>query len=388
MKKRAYCGNRLAKLRFLMIDFFVDSILSIIGHRRNENEIIPQKILLFNYGHLGDLLMMGYMINVLKIRHPQAEIHLVAGRWNKILIEKNPLYDEIFYLDHFQTNRQLISLLKKYFLYIKDIFLVIELLRKEQYSHSFNFRYSGYNANQFLPFLNIQQKHGFGTRGLGGLLDKEYFLLQDGTHTIDIQGQGLNNIEVEIDSENIQPAIFFSKDLLTPINPSSKYFVIFPEAGSTNRMFSVDFWENIIKRIFLESIDSQIVICGVTEFNKVLANALNTKYPNKIIDATNTLKIPQLIILLKKAEGAITLDSFPAHLASTQTKTLCLFKKGSGNEYFPINSFPIQIIHDHYSSKNVINFRENMTINYVENFESQAFEEIVTQSINDLFCAR
>ena len=385
MKKRAYCGNRPAKLRFLIIDFFVDTILSIIGYKKNETNVIPQKILLFNYGHLGDMLMMGYMINALKIKHPRIEVHLVAGRCCRVLVENNPLYDKIFYLDHFQTNRQPISRLKKYSQYIQDIFLVIKLLRDEQYSHSFDFRYSAYNANQLLPFLNIQQKHGFGTRGLGGLLDKEYFLLQNGTHTIDVQGQGLNNNGVEINSENIKPVLFFNKELAVPINPSLKYFVIFPEAGSANRMFLIDFWEHIVECIFSESVDSQIVICGVTEFNKGLANTLKSKYPQRIIDATNALKIPQLISLLKKAEGAITLDSFPAHLASTQTKTFCIFKNGSGNEYFPINSFQTQIIHDHHFSKNLINFRENMTINYVENFESQIFNEVLNKSINELF---
>ena len=388
MKKRAYCGNRPAKLKFLMIDFFVDTILSIIGYKRNQTDVIPQKILLFNYGHLGDTLMMGYMINALKIKYPRTEIHLVAGRWCKILLENNTLYDKILYLDHFQTNRQPTTLLKKYFHYLRDSFSVINLLRKEKYSHSFDFRYSGYNANQLLPFLNIQQKIGFGTRGLGGLLDREYYLLRNGSHTIDVQSQGLRNIGLEVNGRSIQPKVFFDNDLPNAINISSEYIVIFPEAGSTSRMFSIDFWEKIIDRIFEKNTNIQIVFCGITEFNTQLSTILDSKYPNRIVDATNILKIPQIVDLLEKSEGAITLDSFPAHLASSQTVTLCLFKNGTGSEYFPINSFPIQIIHNHYSSKDVINFRENMTINYVENFESQIFEEIATQSINDLFCAR
>ena len=385
MKKRAYCGNRPAKLKFLMIDFFVDTILSIIGYKRNQTDVIPQKILLFNYGHLGDALMMGYMINALKIKYPRTEIHLVVGRWCKILLENNALYDKIMYLDHFQTNRQPLTFLKKYFYYLRDSFSVINLLRKEKYSHSFDFRYSGYNANQLLPFLNIQQKIGFGTRGLGGLLDREYYLLPDGSHTIDVQSQGLRNIGLEISSKSVIPKVFFNSDLQNIIDISLKYIVIFPEAGSTDRMFSIDFWEKIIDHIFEKNEINKIVFCGVTEFNAQLSTALNSKYPNRIVDATNVLKIPQIVNLLEKSEGSITLDSFPAHLASSQTVTLCLFKNGTGSEYFPINSFPIVIIHDHHFSKNVVTFRENMTINYVENFESKDFNITLKKSIDDLF---
>lgn len=385
MKKREYCGNRPAKLRFMIIDFFVDTILSIIGYKKNENYVTPQKILLFNYGHLGDILMMSYTVNALKIKYPSVIIHLVAGRWGRVLIENNLLYDKIFYLDHVHTNRQPITLFKKYLHYFQDIFSVIKKAREEQYSHSFDFRYSAYNANQLLPFLNIEQKNGFGTRGLGGFLDQEYFLLKNGTHTIDVQGQIMKSAGLTINSKSIQPVLnteFMNK---SEVDIDSKFLIIFSEAGSPERMVTINCWEKIIDSIIFQNADIQILICGLTDFNSQLFNSLNIKYPNKFIDATNTLKIPEIINLLKKAEAAITLDSFPAHIASTQTKTLCLFKNGYGTEYLPINSFPTQIIHNHHVSKNVIEFRENMTINYVEDFEGQTFNNTFKKAISELF---
>ncbi len=385
MKKREYCGNRPAKLRFTILDFFVDTILKIIGYKKNSDDIIPQKILLFNYGHLGDMLMMGYMVNALRIKYPSIEIHLVAGRWCKVLIEKNPLYDKLFYLDHFQNNRQSISFTNKYLTYVKDIFSLIKLLKNERYSHSFDFRYSAYNANQILPFLNIQQKSGFGTRGLGGFLDKEYFLLQNGTHTIDVQVQGLKNIGVNVNSHTIEPVVLNNFDITESLKPNSKFLMIFPETGNPERMITIDFWYKIVDLVFLQNFDIQLVICGITEFNSQLSDGLKIKYPDRIIDATKILSIPQIVNLLKKSEGAITLDSFPAHLSSCQTKTLCLFKNGSGNEYFPINSFPVHIIHDHKFSKSINSFRDKMAINYVENFESNIFENQLKESIIELF---
>ncbi len=385
MKKREYCGNRPAKLRFLMIDFFVDTILAISGYKKNSDDITPQKILLFNYGHLGDMLMMGYMINTLRIKHPDVEIHLVAGRWCKVLIENNPLYDNIFYLDHFQNNRQSISFVKKYFFYLKDIFSLIKSLKNEKYSHSFDFRYSAYNANQILPFLNIQQKCGFGTRGLGGFLDKEYFLLQNGTHTIDVQVQGLKNIGVDVDSHVIDPVILNNFEVKQNLKIQPEYLIFFPETGNPERMFPYDFWYKITELILHQFADIQLIICGVTDFNRGLADSLRVKYPNNITEATKTLSIPQIINLFEHSKGAITLDSFPAHLSSVKTNTLCFFKNASGNEYFPINSFPIHIIHDNFFAKNASAFREKMSVNYVENFESDIFENQFKKSITELF---
>ncbi|MDZ7897031.1 MAG: glycosyltransferase family 9 protein [Arcicella sp.] len=372
MKKREYCGNRPAKLRFMIIDFFVDLIVNIFGSKKNQSYVVPQKVLLFNYGHLGDMLMMGYIINALKIKHSTVEIHLVAGRWCRILIENNPLYDKVFYLDHFQNNRQSISFLNKYFRHFKDSFSVIKSLRKENYSHSFDFRYSAYNANQLLPFLKINQKNGFGTRGLGGLLDNEYFLLKNGVHTIDVQAQGLKNIDVDIESRSIKPVITIKDETYQLEQLSSEYIIIFPEAGNSNKMLLTNHWEAICQSLLNHQPDIQLVICGLTKFSIQLFHNLSHKYGHKIVDASRNLSIPQIIRLLKNSKGAITLDSFPAHLAASQTQTLCLFKNGSGSEYFPINSFPTYIIHDHKFSKTVDTFRDKMTIDYVENFDDSS----------------
>ena len=385
MKKRKYCGNRPAKLRFIIIDFFVDAILKILGSKKNQNYVIPERILLFNYGHLGDMLMMGYMINVLKIKYPTVEIHLVAGRWCKLLIENNPLYDKVFYFDHFQNNRQPVPFFRKYLTHLNDTFSIIKQLKNINYSHSFDFRYSAYNANQLLPFLKIGQKNGFGTRGLGGLLDNEYFLLPNNTHTLDVQGQVMKNIGIDISSKTIQPVSLNDFEAKPTLQIQSKYLMIFPETGNPKRMFSLDFWHKIIDLILGKNIDFQLIICGITDFNSQLAHSLQAKYPNNIVEATKTLSIPQIINLLEKSEGAITLDSFPAHLASTKTNTLSFFKNGSGNEYFPINSFPIFIIHNHLSSKNITSFREKMMVNYVENFEDSKFENLLNKLLTELF---
>jgi heptosyltransferase III len=384
MKKKKYCGNRPAKLRFIIIDFFVDNFLRIIGSKKNKSFVNPQRVLLFNYGHLGDMLMMGYMINVLKIKYPKVETHLVVGRWCKVLIENNPLYDKIHYFNHYRNDRQNIPFLEKYVRHFKDIFFVMRELRKNQYSHSFDFRYSAYNANQMLPFLNIEQKNGFGSRGLGSLLDNEFYILSDESHTIDTQAQVLKSINVDINSKELQPNLlnYFGPAEMPPVG--NKFIIIFPEAGNPERMLGLDFWVKIADEILSKMPNHQLIICGITDFNKKLSNSLSDKYVGKIIDATKTFSIIQIATLLDNADGAITLDSFPAHLASINTKTISFFKNASGNEYFPINSRHLHIIHDNEKVKSATAFRENMRVDFVESFQSNDFQSIFTIAIKSI----
>jgi ADP-heptose:LPS heptosyltransferase len=161
--------------------------------------------------------------------------------------------------------------------------------------------------------------------------------------------------------------------------------MLFPEAGTTNRMFTFNFWINIVETLLLQKKNAQIMVCGVTDFSEKLNEALIAKFGTTTITPFSKLSIPQIISTLKSSQGAITLDSFPAHLSASQTPTLCLFKEGTGSEYFPINAFSTYIIHNHQFSKNFYTFRSKMKIVYIDSFENQGFNDILTMAISTVF---
>jgi heptosyltransferase-3 len=162
--------------------------------------------------------------------------------------------------------------------------------------------------------------------------------------------------------------------------------MIFPEAGADNKMVNHEFWMRIINILVEKKDDSKIVICGLTEYSRELIIKLSRENCHeKIVNAIGKLSILQINSLLEKSRGAITLDSFPAHLASAQTQTLCLFKDGFGLEYLPINKFPVVVIHNHTPSKNIKDFRPNMNIGYISSFEDgDSFKDII-QGLENIF---
>ncbi|MET3128821.1 heptosyltransferase-3 [Arcicella rosea] len=385
MLKREYCGNRPTKLRLRVLDLLVDFFVFIFRKHKNKAFILPERILLFNFGHLGDMLMMSYMIDIFKKKYPNVEIHIVAGSWCKNLIVNNPLYDKVFFINHYRTNRSALSLYAKFKLYINDINDFLTTHKSLHYTHSFDFRYSGYNANMLFPFLNADQKIGFGTRGMGSLLDIEYYMLPTPFHSVDQQIQSLRSLGIEQTSKNIEPVLSMAVEVNKNFNISGEYFMLFPEAGTRNRMFSNNFWIFLINYLLLKRPEAKVMICGLTEYSTKLKIELEKKHPEKIIDAVGKVSIPQMVPILQKAAGALTLDSFPAHIASTLTSTLCLFKEGTGLEYFPINAKPTYIIHDHKYSKNITSFRKQMKIQYIPSLDELSLPKVATLAMTELF---
>ncbi len=385
MLKREYCGNRPTKFRLRLLDLFIDFLVFVFRKHKHTEYIHPTKILLFNFGHLGDMLMMSYMVSALKNKYPAVEIHIVAGNWCKNLIVNNPLYDKVFFINHYRTNRSKQSIFTKFKTYISDIQAFLAVHKSLHYTHSFDFRYSGYNANMLLPFLNADQKIGFGTRGMGSLLDIEYYMLPTPFHSVDQQIQSLRSLGISQTSIDIEPVLLMQVQENPNFKIDDEYFILFPEAGTTNRMFSNQFWLTIISNILLKKTETKLIICGLTEHSAKLKQELDAKFPKRIIDAVGKVSIPQMVPLLKKASGAITLDSFPAHIASTMTSTLCLFKEGTGLEYFPINAKPTYIIHDHQYSKKVSTFRPQMTIQYIPSLDEKSLVPVAISAMNKLF---
>ena len=386
MLKREYCGNRPTKLRLLIIDFFTDFFLSILGNRWNKTNIFPSKILLFNFGHLGDILMMSYMINEFKKKFPNTEIHLVAGNWCESLTENNELFNQVFYVNHYQTNRGKTSNFSKFWLYITDIISFVRSQKLQFYSHSFDFRYSAHNANIILPFLNIEQKIGFGSVGFGGFLDIEKFIPKQDSHTIDVQSQGLNELGLTINSKTIFPKVFLPEETSNLVEVDSLFYMIFPEAGAENKMISHEFWITIITVLIEKQKNVKILICGLTNFSATLVRKLlQENFSNNVVDAVGKLSIIQINSLLKKSCGAVTLDSFPAHLASVHTRTFCIFKDGFGFEYFPINNYPTYVAHNHLPSKSIQSFRSEMKIDYIPCIENKDSFKILMDRLSNLF---
>jgi heptosyltransferase-3 len=384
MKYRKYCALRRILYFLWLKDVFVDVFAKLVYKPRLKN--IPsnasKKIVFFNSGHLGDALIMSYNFPEIKKKYPDAVIDVVCGDWCKFVFDKNPLVRKVIVQNHFMTNRAGVSEFKKRLIHFKTALLAAKELKKEVYDFSIDVRYSGAVSHWILPFINVKESYGFGSRGYGGLLQKEFFLPDNQFHTYEMQTQLLKEIGVNTTVSSVVPYLPFEsvnlEELKKKTNISANSLLIFPEAGEEGRMFDNGFWRKLCAEI-LEKTPYDLLFCGEKSFTELLFKDLQNQlsgFKNRI-DFAGKLRLSEVAALPQIVAAAIVLDSFPAHLCPISCKTLVLGKKAAGYHFFPINNKPTLMFHDHVLSKAYTLPRESFSSQYIENM-TNIVEDIST----------
>jgi heptosyltransferase III len=373
MKFRKYCALRRVLYFLWLKDIFVDIYARIFykpSLRKLQNNDSP-KLLFFNSGHLGDALIMSYCFPDIKKKYPNIAIDVVCGEWCRFVFDKNPLVRNVIIQNHFMTNRSAISGFKKFVNHIKTAISAAKKLKQETYDFSIDVRHSGAVSHWILPFIKVKKSFGYGTRGYGGLLEKEFFLPENHFHSYDTMSILLKEIDVETDKLNVEAYLPFESEnaevLVKNIENLSNSILIFPESGGEIKMFNNDFWVKFCSEI-LEKQSCDLLFCGEKAFTKNLYVYLQNKLPQfkDRIKNTGKLRLSEVATLPQIAKAAITLDSFPAHLCSIFCKTLVLSKNAAGYQYFPLNNQPILMLHDHFASRSLNLGRKYFSSEYVE----------------------
>ncbi|WP_435354389.1 glycosyltransferase family 9 protein [Emticicia sp. SJ17W-69] len=376
MKFRKYCALRRVMYFLWLKDIFVDIYAQLIYKPRLKTlqTTSSTNLLFFNSGHLGDALMMSYCFPEIKKKYPNSVIDVVCGEWCKFIFEKNPNVRNVIIQNHYMTNRSDISVLKKIINHFKTARLATKKLKKETYDFSIDVRYSGAVSHWILPFIKVKKSYGFGTRGYGGLLEKEFFLPDNLFHSYNMTATLLNEINVKTNvSEAVVYLPFQSKNLekteIKVVNLANSV-VVFPESGDEIKMFDYDFWIKFCQEI-LEKVSYDLLLCGEKGFTETLFGKLQQKLPNfkNRIFFTGKISLLEVAILPQMGIAAVTLDSFPAHLCSIFCKTLVLSKKAMGYEFFPINNKETLLFHDHLPSLQLSLDRKGFSAHYIEDLD-------------------
>jgi heptosyltransferase-3 len=388
MKFRKYCALR-RELYFLWLkDIFVDIYAKFIYKPKLKNLLSnhTKKILFFNSGHLGDALIMSYCFPEIKKKYPDAIIDVVCGEWCKFIFDKNPLVRNIIVQNHFMTNRSLKSTFKKLINHFKTASWAVKKLKNNSYDYSIDVRYSGAVSHWILPFIKVKKSYGFGSRGYGGLLEKEFFLPESQFHTYEMLSMLLKEIEIETSLSSVKPYLPLVSEnleiLKQKVKISSNSLLIFPEAGEQTRMFENDFWAKFCYEILIKT-PHDLLFCGEKPFNEALFCDLKNRFPNfkDRLLYSGKLRLSEVAALPQIAAAAIVLDSFPAHLCSLSCKTLVLGKKAAGFHFFQLNNKETFMIHDHVLSKDFTLPRKGFSKKYIKNLNTIIFDKSILNEI-------
>ena len=374
MKYRKYCALRRVLYFLWLKDIFVDIYARFIykpSLKKLQSNPYP-KLLFFNSGHLGDALIMSYCFPEIKKKYPNIVIDVVCGEWCKFIFNENPNVRNIIIQNHFMTNRSPISEFKKIVNHFKTARSAVKNLKKETYDFSIDVRNSGAVSHWILPFIKVKHSYGFGSRGYGGLLEKEFFLPDNPFHSYDMIAILLKEIDVETNLSDVKAYLPFQSEnkekIEKKIENASNSLLIFPESGAEIKMFDNVFWIKLCHQI-LEKSSHHLLLCGEKKFTETLFHELQEQLPNfgNRISFTQKIPLSEVATLPQIAHAAITLDSFPSHLCSIFCKTLVISKNATGYQFFPLNNKATLLLHDHFPSCSVNLQREAFFSHYVEN---------------------
>ena len=344
-KARKYCAPRSIGYPLQLLDVVVDRYARGAYKKRNYGPVNTDapSVLLMTSGHLGDALILSYAFPLIRARYPNAQIDILAGSWCDPIWTSNPYIRRVSHLDHVNTNRQPLSRLGKWREFFKTSKSAVKVLRDTVYDFSVDVRFSDSPMHFVLPWLKVKQKFGFGTRGFGGLLDREFFIPDGEVHNFDLILDAMRPMSVTSDISTVQP--YFSHSAQSPDQlwnklghpvPAQKPVLIFPESGNEVRMLSIDFWAQLSGRLLVET-TYPLVFSGQKAFTTALYERVKADNPAetaRLIPAIGNLSLSDVASLSEQSQAAFTLDSLPMHLCCVELPDVLLSEKRDGYSVF------------------------------------------------------
>ncbi|MBI2864636.1 MAG: glycosyltransferase family 9 protein [Chloroflexi bacterium] len=150
---------------FTVVDglgYFVAALIRAIRPAKLPGD--PRRILLVNFAHIGDLLLVTPALRGLREAHPRAHISVLAGPWSKEVLAACPYLDELMVFRPSWWDRD-----NGAYLRLSELADLVRLLRGGRFDLSINFK-SFFQENLALWLARIPARVGHGIYGGGFFL--------------------------------------------------------------------------------------------------------------------------------------------------------------------------------------------------------------------------
>ncbi len=295
----------------------IDNLGRIFFKPRGVLSFKPQKILISNIGHLGDILLSLKVVEVIKSKDPDVSIYFLCSTWSYDLIRKHPFINDIIVYDSFflsSSTNFFLKFLRSSYLFIKA-FLKI---RKISVDTAFDLRASFPNTIILLRVGGAKRVYGYGTVGFGFLCDKTAEW-EEGKHEIEHYMDVIRCV-YKVEDYEIKKQIdlsYLTKDVdekklfeRLGIDITERFVVFHICSRDKRKMIDVEKWLKLFDYI---SSKYKVIFTGSkNEFEYI--NRYFSNKPNAL-NLAGKINVGELILLLKKAYFVISVDSFVGQIA-------------------------------------------------------------------------
>jgi ADP-heptose:LPS heptosyltransferase len=277
----------------------------------------PARILVCNWAHLGDVLLILPTLQALKDLFPQAKIDLLAGRGAKTVLEGTNLHGDIHFVDHFMLNRKKTTRLERIRTYLSDRRAFLRTAKNTAYDVAIDLYFYFPSVAPILWQAGIPVRCGFSSGGYGSLLTHPVPWSYEERH---VSQFGLDLIKA------LWPAQAARLARLAPCYPGhpirttdaparSPYIVIHPGAGQNSREWPETHWLTLVETLSRQR-KEHLVFCGTGAREGDRAKRLAAKAAPGQASLFLDRNWSDYVALIADAAVVFCLESSAGHLAA------------------------------------------------------------------------
>jgi len=317
------------------------SIIFLKGNQSNLTleTFIPQKILVLNGAHVGDIVITTSILPVLRSAYPDAQIGFAVGSWASMVIHDHKEIQWVHIIDHWKHNRGSLSFLRKYLQYLNTRRKALGEIKKVNYDLAlcvYPF---------FLPdFMDIAMlskipvRLGFNTSLFSSFatttvsVPSSLFVHQSEIqlavlNPLGLKGEHTKKINPTLPAGSIDAIQEVSEVLGFNILSNSNYVIIHVGTGDPKREKSREFWMELAYYLAKDSI---VVFTGKGSRESQSISSIIEGLEN-CINACDQLSWGGFVTAVKFAKKLYGVESMAGHVASAvETKSIVVYSGAAG----------------------------------------------------------
>ena len=295
--------------------YAADAFAGLLPKRRRDvSEDRPLRVLVANWGHLGDVVTILPLLKFLE-RHPRVqELGVLIGSWSHSVLEASDITARIHVIDHWALDRSDKATFPKITQYLMRSASLVHELSRCQYDMSIDTFASLPSSHGIMWRASIPRRVGFNSGELGRCLTDPFNWVPDDRLMLVHQLELLKPLLGE-EYPKILPASYpgfkfaVSERLL---GLSRAPYVVIHMGPKNIRGWVPEKWVTLAAA--LKGRGYELVATGGAGEEMEAAHALNEKVP--VRDVTGRLSWEQFVATVAGAAAIVTIDSVTGHIAA------------------------------------------------------------------------
>lgn len=296
----------------------MDRALSLFSGKSVEAPLQPERVLIANWAHLGDVTTTIGMLRALRERYSPLRLGMVVGSWGRIAIEGTGLVDDLFVVDHPMLNRADSSRIAKWKRYAETRRAAINAIRAIGYQVAIDTYAFIPPAHPLFRAAGIPVRIGWTSGGFGPLLTHPVRWSDDERPMADHYRDLANELDP---LRPFPPGSFRPRRdraslaaLPRQLASEERYIVVHPGAGSPTRHWGTDRWRAVIARLQAEAADYRVVLTGAGAADVAIADGLAEQFGD-VINLAGRIDWEGFVRVLADAALVICPDTATGHVA-------------------------------------------------------------------------